>query len=589
MLRFGAILLVAVTFQALAAAQEAATGEDRVTPSPPLAPERASARATMRTFLEAFYVENGPDLEAAAACLDLSGYPFGPGSVKANELAVQLKSIIDKTVYVEYEQIPDAGEGPDYVFLRRAEGEVVIARQANGEWLFSDRTVRSIEELYRLTATKQVVEGVEVQAPEVVSPAMWLRARMPETLTNRVLFLEGWQWIGLVAVILLGVLSGKVFTVFVQGSVLKLFQRRARSVDTQVLGKAIWPASALVMVLVWGIGIVVLGLPVAVLAIYQRSIWIVGVLAAVVTVYRLVDVVASMMEQRAQATKSRFDDLLVPLIRKSLKVFVVAVGIVLVAQQSGANVSSLVAGLGLGGLAFALAAQDTVSNLFGSFTVLLDRPFQVGDWIVTGDVEGTVEELGFRSTRVRTFYNSLITLPNSNLTNAAVDNLGQRAFRRWSTKIGVAYSTPPAKIDAFCEGVRELVRRHPYTRKDYYHVYLNEFGASALQVMLYVFFKAPDWATELRERHRLGVDILRLAQELGVEIAFPTQTLFLRQETWTPDPLDEDGYAEGSERLSQRARDSAQRLVEEALQGQIPSPVTIQAPPAGDDEAPEDH
>jgi len=159
------------------------------------------------------------------------------------------------------------------------------------------------------------------------------------------------------------------------------------------------------------------------------------------------------------------------------------------------------------GLAFALAAKDTVENLFGSVTVLIDRPFQIGDGVVIDDLEGTV--------------------PNSRLVNTAVDNLGARRYRRLKCMIGVQYDTNPERLDAFCEGIRELIRLHPYTRKDYYMVYFNEFSDSSLNVLLYVFFETPDWATELRERHRLLVDIVRLARRLGVGFAFPTRTLHL--------------------------------------------------------------
>jgi MscS family membrane protein len=194
-------------------------------------------------------------------------------------------------------------------------------------------------------------------------------------------------------------------------------------------------------------------------------------------------------------------------------------------------------------------------------------------------VEGTVEEVGFRSTRIRTFYNSLITLPNSNLIKASVDNLGDRTYRRWSTRLGIAYSTPPERIDAFCEGIRELVRKHPYTRKDYYHVYLNDFGADSLEILLYVFFKTPDWATELRERHRLGVDILRLAAELGVEFAFPTQTVFLRTDDWTAPRRAGREYPRESRTLRNEASSLAGDLVDDALGGRTPPPVEFEVPP----------
>ena len=247
--------------------------------------------------------------------------------------------------------------------------------------------------------------------------------------------------------------------------------------------------------------------------------------AGVWSAYRLVDVAAVYFASVAARTETHLDDLLVPLLRRGLKVLVVAVGVIFVAQNLDVNVSSLLAGLGIGGLAFALAAKDTVENLFGSFTVLIDHPFKIGDWVKIGDLEGTVEELGLRSTRIRTFYNSVITVPNSRLVQAAVDNLGARKYRRLSCKLGVQYDTSPEKIEAFCEGVRELIRRHPYTRKDYYMVYFNEFADFSLNILLYVFWETPDWPTELRERHRLLVDIVRIAKRLGVEFAFPTSTL----------------------------------------------------------------
>jgi MscS family membrane protein len=218
---------------------------------------------------------------------------------------------------------------------------------------------------------------------------------------------------------------------------------------------------------------------------------------------------------------------------------------VFVADTLDVEVSSLLAGLGLGGLAVALAAQDAVKNLFGSLMILTDRPFSVGDWVVVGDHEGIVEDVGFRSIRIRTFYNSLITLPNSNLISSAVDNYGARRVRRWSTKLGIAYDTPPPKIEAFCEGIRELVREHPATWKASYQVWFNSFGDSALEVLLYVFFEVPDWSAELAARHRLGLDILRLGETLGVEFAFPTRTVWLHSAEKSADAGSEDGEPPG--------------------------------------------
>jgi MscS family membrane protein len=219
--------------------------------------------------------------------------------------------------------------------------------------------------------------------------------------------------------------------------------------------------------------------------------------------------------------------MLVPLLVRTLKIVVFIVGLVFIASRLTEEVWSILAGISLGSLAVGFAAKDSIENLFGTFTVLLDKPFELGDWITVGPIDGSVEAVGIRSTRVRTFYNSLISVPNSTFINAHVDNMGARRYRRIKTTLGLTYDTPPAKVDAFCEGVRELIRTHPYTRKDSFHVYLNNFSASSLDVMLYCFVETPDWATELRERHRLLADILRLAETLSVEFAFPTQTLFM--------------------------------------------------------------
>jgi MscS family membrane protein len=566
------------------AGQETPIPESTVPPSAvDVPPELASPRATMATFLGAFYAEAGADLETAASCLDLGDLPASVRSVKGRELVIQLKQVLDRTRLVDLEKVPVDPERDTWTFADYPAGSVEIQRVRDGRWLFNRETVRDIDAIYVAIAGREVVEGVERTA-DATTPAMWLRGMAPKSLQRRIFLLEGWQWLGLFAVIVIGVVIGRIFGAVATGALDRLLKRHFSRVDRHLVGRSMQPSAAFVMVVAWGLGAVWLGLPPVVLRVYLDAIVVVAVIAFTVMSYRFVEVVADILGRRAAATESGFDDLLVPLLRTSLKVFIIAVGLVMIAQNLGTDVTGLIAGLGLGGLAFALAAKDTVGNLFGSITVLLDRPFQVGDWVKVGDVEGTVEEMGFRSTRIRTFYNSLITLPNSNLIAAAVDNLGARTFRRWSTRLGIAYDTPPELVDAFCEGVRELVRSHPYTRKDYFHVYLNEFGAASLEVLLYVFFRAPDWSTELRERHRLGVDILRLAHELGIEFAFPTQTLYLRQESWSPRDPAGAGYGDATGKLADRARDTARNLVADGLggAGMVPPPVTFDTPPTVD-------
>ena len=260
-------------------------------------------------------------------------------------------------------------------------------------------------------------------------------------------------------------------------------------------------------------------------------------LAATLLGLRMVDVATDYWADVAERSDSQLDDQLVPLARTAGKVFVGVVGAIFVLQNLNINITSLVAGLGIGGVAVALAAQDSIKNLLGGATILADKPFQVGDWVVIGGYEGTVEQVGFRSTRIRTFADSLITMPNARITDTEVNNMGRRSWRRYSTTLGLAYYTDPDRIQAFVEGVRAIVRANPKMRHDYYIVEFITFAASSLNIMVYTFIDAADWNEELRTRHIFNLDILRLAERLEVDFAFPTQTLHVAETPGRPPQL----------------------------------------------------
>ena len=257
-------------------------------------------------------------------------------------------------------------------------------------------------------------------------------------------------------------------------------------------------------------------------------------LASVLLGFRLVDIAADYWAEVAARTDSKLDDQLVPLVRTASKIFVAAVGAVFILQNLNINITSLVAGLGIGGVAVALAAQDSIRNLLGGATILADKPFQVGDWVSIGDFEGTVEQVGFRSTRIRTFADSLISVPNARITDTEVNNMGRRSWRRYSTTLGLAYHTDPDRIQAFVEGVRAIVRANPKMRRDYYIVEFVTFADSSLNIMVYTFIEAANWNEEMRTRHIFNLDILRLAERLEVDFAFPTQTLHVAEAPGQP-------------------------------------------------------
>jgi MscS family membrane protein len=437
------------------------------------------------------------------------------------------EAIAGRTRFVYF---PRPFDEQDEALRRRAgltDERIELARGEDGRWRFSAATVRTAHSLY--AALLPLGRKVDVDESRLETDSI-VRRWMPETLRSiAFLDIEAWQWLGLALLAFLGVALDLVLRSIARVAVGVLVRRYQVELDAKALTRFVRPLGLLGAGLTWLALLRSLDLPLTAEEILLTAVRTFVILAGTWSAWRLADLTAEVLLSQARRTESRFDDVLVPLLRKTLKIVATAFGGIYAAQSLRINIVPLITGLGIGGLAFAFAAKDTIENFFGSVAVILDRPFEVGDWVVIGDVEGTVEELGFRSTRVRTFYNSQITIPNSTLVRATVDNYGRRKYRRWKTTIGVQYDTTPEQLLAFTTGIRELVRTHPYTRKDYYHVWCNEFGPSSIDILLYIFHQVPDWSTELRERERLLIDIVRLADQLGVSFAFPTRTVHLYQ------------------------------------------------------------
>lgn len=538
------------------------------------APESlSSARETMRTFMTAMEaVAQGQEqqIDQAVLTLDLSDISTLIRHDKGQDLAHSLSSVIERSKKVVLDSIsndPDAGK---YIFGHYSQGNVEIVKQVDGSWLFSKETLTALPTILEGLIEKPAKFGaknLQTSLPIYIQ----IRSQMPEVLKSGFL-LEYWQWIGVFLVVVLGFIADKFVAWFLTRNVIRWQQRHPAfdDMDNTILR----PLGLMAMALIWWLGLGMIGLPDVALVILSVAIKVLVSLSAIWSAFRLVDIFHTILIKKANATDNKFDDLLVPMISKSLKVFVVVIGVVFSADNLNIDVSSLLAGLGLGGLAFALAAKDLLGNFFGSLTVLLDRPFHIGDWVIIGDVEGSVEEVGFRSTRIRTFYNSLITLPNATLTTTTIDNMGARRFRRMKTMLGLTYDTPPEKIDAFCEGVRALVQLHPYMRKDYYQVYFNQYNAASLDILVYVFWETPDWNTELRERHRFLLDILRLAKQLDVEFAYPTQTLYVKQDEAAATPATSFSPAMTEAQAQAIGQEQAEAIVDATLgKGVKPAPV----------------
>lgn len=556
-----------------------------------------SPKAAIRGFMESMrryevlQTYDRADLASALSALDLRGETFPEERKKT--FCRQFFEVLSAQEPIDYEMFPDKVEGDNFgVFIRHPAGDtepirMEFVRVAGGkdsiaadDWKVAKVTLGKVEGWWEDLPKKAVAAKVtELTEDEEKSLSLiaWVGYRIertvPPPMRTKSFLLENWQWLALAVVSVFGVLLGRLVSFLVRRYSAKLASNESLDIDKSLLVDFERPFSLFVMV--W---MILFSRPALRLEEVYAGVLDLGcafflAFTGVWSAFRMVDVLGGMMLAKAHRTNNRFDDMLVPLMRASLKIFMVFVGVVYVASYLSDDLYGIVAGLSIGSLAVGFAAKDSIENLFGTVTVLLDKPYQLGDWVTVGDIDGSVEHVGFRSTKVRTFYNSVITVPNSRFIAVHVDNMGARRYRRIKTTVSLAYGTPPLRIEAFCEAVRELIRKHPYTRKDYYHVYLNGLGASSLEVLLYCFVETPDWSTELREKHRLFIDLLKIAEGLQVEIAFPTQTIHMAGEKEKLESLADD--VPGAERMGRQLADLVMREGMERFEGERPGPVVI--------------
>ncbi|MGB0715096.1 MAG: mechanosensitive ion channel family protein [Phycisphaerae bacterium] len=493
-----------------------------------------SPRALMKAFIEAMNA-SPPNYTTAASCFDPGDFKEDIWQPKSRDLAVQLKTVMDKTRLVVLSEVPETVSGNEaYVWHTSESGSIEINRieegTLKGQWRFSQATTQSLERLYTSLQDKQIIPELrEAGIKEQLTLALRIERAVPPSMRVKYFYLAVWQWLSLVALVAAGWMIRLIFS-WLTRLAMYAVARAAEKIDKEAFHRALKWSGYAAAVYFWLLIIPRLGLPTGLLAFAMPLIKFFFAVSLTWFGYQVADFLALYVLRDEDVVLTEADDLLLPLLRAVMKT-VVGVLVILFAMEwfFDQPPSTILGALGIGGVALAFAAKDTLGNFFGSLTLLFDRPFGIGDWIAIAGVEGTVEHVGFRSTRIRTFYNSKITIPNSVLATSNIDNFGARRYRRIKTNISVTYDTPPDKIEAFCEGVRELIRLHQYTRKDYYQVYFNNMSSSSLDILLYAFLETPDWSTELRERHNLLLDIVRLANRLGVEFAFPTQTLWVNQ------------------------------------------------------------
>ncbi|MBK6444124.1 MAG: mechanosensitive ion channel family protein [Bacteroidetes bacterium] len=269
----------------------------------------------------------------------------------------------------------------------------------------------------------------------------------------------------------------------------------------------------------------VFGLRFVLIQVFQGTM----VLAVTWIATRVIEFIGLVMKSRAMHTESKLDDQLVPFVKEIAKVIVAGVGfLIMLAVTFDLDVLSLVAGLGIGGLAIALAAKETLENLLGSFTIFLDKPFVVGDHVKAGAVEGTIDSIGFRSTRIRALDKMLVTVPNKKMVDAELINETARTVRRAKFSLGLVYSTNESQLKSILKDIRQLLNAHSLL-EPHPIVRFEQFGNSSLDILVIYVVMTPVYEEYLKVKEEINFAILEIVRKHGSNFALPTLSVFVNQ------------------------------------------------------------
>ncbi|MCD6544942.1 MAG: mechanosensitive ion channel family protein [Flavobacteriaceae bacterium] len=455
----------------------------------------------------------------------------GLSKKEANQKAIKIKQVLDGMgLVINFKNVPINTNYLDTVLVSSQSIEKSLHRYApfpirlpdvyvekiGTRWYYSKRTIEQIDAIHNSLFPSQLA---------------WVAQKLPGFFKATVLGVLIWQPIIFILLIFVSVLSFYILrpiVLFLLKKIVKLFERKRSYQSFEILQELTRPIVFIFLIrfiqkifpslqLVNLNSFVIIGLKVA-----ETVFWVMIVLT-------LIKLIVSLYNDINKDSRTRLDRQLAPIVNKFINGIVVLIGFFYIITIFGVNPTTVLAGASIGGIALAFAAQDSVKNLIGTVNIFLDKPFHIGDWVVIGGVEGTVEYVGIRSTRVRAADTSIFQIPNSKVSEMEINNKGLRLYRRYQTDLGIRYDTPPELIEAFVQGIREIIIEHPDTRSESYNVEFTGFGDSALEIMVNVFFKKLDWGDEQSSRHRLHISIVKLAAALGVEFAFPSSTLMIEQ------------------------------------------------------------
>ena len=337
------------------------------------------------------------------------------------------------------------------------------------------------------------------------------------------------HYIAAVLLVAAGLLLRRVITHVIFGWLKRLAAKTTTTLDDKLFPALEAPVGALVFVFLTFAGVKVLVLSPRLESLVGYAFNIAWVAVIFWGMLRALNAVVDHLHETAREKDLDINHFM-PLIKKTLGVIFVIMAGLTIAQRMGVDVKTFLAGLGIGGLAFALAAQDTLANFFGSLVVVVDRPFRVGDLIQVGPAEGRVEDIGLRSTKIRTAARTLIIMPNKAVANEAVTNFSRMPQRRVDQTIGLTYTTTPEQMQGILEDIRGIIRNDPAVDQELIAVNFTDYNASSLDIKIVYFAANPDWLKHLELRERINLKIMAAVNARGLSFAFPTQTLHVEDD-----------------------------------------------------------
>jgi MscS family membrane protein len=348
---------------------------------------------------------------------------------------------------------------------------------------------------------------------------------MPADLKLVLFGIDLFPFIALLAIIFVTYASYFVILKLLESRLLREVPEEQREFRESLVKLARTPLKLVLFTFVVWIGTQLFEIPDAIQSLVRALVIILVGVATLYFLLRLIDTLVAYFKPKVARTESKMDDNLLHVARVTMRAFTVIVLVLVVLQNLNIDITGLVAGLGIAGLAVALAAQETLSNIFGAVTIFVDRPFRVGDAVKVEGFTGSIEDIGLRSTRLRTFDGTLVTLPNSVIAKANIDNLSLRPTRRTNFTIGVTYDTSSEKLQRAVEILRDVLGSHPGTAQ--YRAYFNSYGDFSLNILVQHWCQYLDYEEYLKCIEEINFDIKRRFEDEGIEFAFPSQTLYV--------------------------------------------------------------